>query len=454
MFEAFGTTAPVVEASYTGMVVAGQKAAKERLAQYQAAYAGRYNIVLPTKIRNELADLGIKTNMSKPIVDALCAKLDLHSVTSPDATTQRVLDAQYQRNSMDEQSVDLHKEMAVNGDAYVLVWPEIGPDMRTTGNAVIRLLQAEDVDLRYDEGDLLRPSRCSRRWSVTLPDGTTRIRRDTITNATILREYADRSTGGKWAPYLEDGLDAIIGNMMGVIPIVHFRAESDPLDRPFGISQLEAAIPIVQDIQAIVKDCDVAAYYNSGRQIVVTGVNKDAFDHKNPEGLDRSAYSAHMWPSADVKEFAIPGDDMTGLRSWLQDRIKHLAIVTRTPLQYLEAGVQNTMSGIALQQLEQSLQDKVKEAQTIAGNAYRRMFTLAAQACNIENAQVTVTWEQPYEQDTTERDLAEYKAGLITAKEYHMRRGLSQEAAQQLADDIAAERAAESKALFGAGPTA
>jgi hypothetical protein len=140
---------------------------------------------------------------------------------------------------------------------------------------------------------------------------------------------------------------------------------------------------------------------------------------------------------------------MTGIRLWLQDRIKHLAIVTRTPLQYLEAGVSTTLSGVALQQLEGALADKVKEAQTLLGSSYRRMFGLAMQACGLQNAQVAVAWEQPYAQDTTAQDQGEFKLGLLTAKAYHMRRGMTEEAAQQLVDELAAEKDTQTEQLFG-----
>jgi len=435
--------------SYQSFVRVGQKAARERLPLYQAAYAGEYDIHLPEKIAFELQDLGIKTNLAKPVVDAMCAKLDLKSVTSTDAATQAKLDEEYALNYIDEESTAINKEWAVNGDAYVLVWPELDLNGQPTKHAKIRLLQTEDVELVYNEQDLLKAVYCTRMWNETQMNGKIMVRRDTITAIDIHREYSDETTDSQWADFSADGFAPIVGNPLGVIPIIHFKAERDARNRPFGISQLEAALPIIQDIQALVKDADIAAYYASGRQLVITGVNQTTFMQKHPEGLDRSAYGAHMWADTNAKEWAIEGDQMTGIRLWLQDRIKHLAIVTRTPLQYLEAGVSTTLSGVALQQLEGALADKVKEAQTLLGSSYRRMFGLAMQACGLQNAQVAVAWEQPYAQDTTAQDQGEFKLGLLTAKAYHMRRGMTEEAAQQLVDELAAEKDTQTEQLFG-----
>jgi hypothetical protein len=444
-----GIIAREVDSSYQSYVKVGQKAARERLHTYQAAYAGEYDITLPEKIAFELKDLGIKTNLAKPVVDAMCAKLDLKSVTSTDEATQALLDEEYARNIVDEESTAIHKEAAVNGDAYVLVWPEYGPDGQPTKHSVIRLLQTEDIDLTYDERDLLKAVECKRMWNETLADGKTRVRKDTITAEFIYREYSDEGTNSEWRDYVEDGLPPLVPNPLHTIPVVHFKAERDARNRPFGISQLEAGLPIIADINALVKDAMIKAYYASGRQLVVSGVNSEAFLKKNPAGLDRSAFAAHMWGDPAVKEFAIPGDDMTGLLALLQARIKHLAIVTRTPLQYLEAGVQTALSGIALQQLEGALSDKVKEAQTLLGSSYRRMFSLAMLACGQPNADIAIGWEQPYAQDTTLQDQEEYKLGLVTAKEYHMRRGMTEEAAQALVDDIEKEKDAQTEQLFG-----
>jgi hypothetical protein len=445
----YGVIAKQVASSYQAFVKAGQKAARDRLRLYQQAYAGEFDIHLPEKIAYELADLGIRTNMAKPVVDAMCAKLNLNIVSSSNEQIASILASEYTRNMMDETSTALHKEAAVNGDAYMLVWPEYGTDGQPTKHTVIRLLQSEDVDLQYDEKDLLKPLRCTRIWNETKSDDSVIVRRDTIMADFIHREYSGKETDGEWIDFVMDGLPPIVMNPLGTIPVIHFKAECDARNRPFGLSQLEPALPIIADINALVKDSMIAAYYASGRQLVVTGVNSEQFLKKTPEGLDRSAFGAHMWADPNTKEFSIPGDDMTGLLALMQVRIKHLAIVTRTPLQYLEAGVQERMSGVALQELELSLSDKVDEAQTLLGSSYHRVFTLVAQICGYSDADVVVEWTQPFAQDTTKNDQEEFKLGLLTAKAYHLRRGLSEEAAQGLVDDLAEEKDKQVEQLFG-----
>lgn len=444
-----GAIARQVVESYTTFVKAGQKAARERLHLYQRAYAGEYAIHLPEKIAYELQDMGIVTNFAKPVVDSMCAKLNISLIASADPAVNQVLSGEYKRNAMNEMTTAIHKEAAVNGDAYVQVWPELDENRQPTKHATIRLLQSENVDLQYDERDLLKPVKCTKIWNETQPDDSVIVRRDTIMNTLIHREYSGKETDGDWAEYTADGLPPIVQNPLGVIPIIHFKMECDVRNRPFGISQLEPAITVVDDINVLVKEAMIAAYYSAGRQLVVTGVNQKQFLKDTPEGLDRSAFGSHMWSDPNVKEFSIPGDDCSGILSVLQARIKHLAIVTRTPLQYLEAGVQETMSGVALQELERALLDKVDEAQTLLGSSYERVFALVAQIAGYPNADINITWERPFAENTVASDQEEFKLGLLTAKAYHMRRGMSEEAADALVADLAEEKNAQMENIFG-----
>lgn len=441
----------LVPDSYTSMLIQGRKAAVDRLAVYQNWHAGIYRLTFPAKIAVEVADLGIKTNLCKPIIDALCTKLNIKSVTT-DEKRQDVLDTEYKYNQMQLQTTSIIHETAVCGDAYGLVWPEYGKGHVRGRHAFVRLLRSEDVDLQYDEEDLLRPTRCVRKWNKTGLDGKLMIRRDTMTPESILREFSSgRDEGGIWLPFTADGLDAEVKNDMREVPVVHFRIEEDLRNRPFGLSQLENAIPICMDINVLVKDVMLRAYYNGGMQRVITGANKKAYEAASPEGLDMSPWSVHWFDNPAATETTLKGDDLSSLSALIDKRVKHLAITTRTPLQYLEAGAQFA-SGVALEKLDEQLKDKVDEAQTMMGASFQRLFALMTRAADEStiDPDITVEWERPYAVDTSSQDMDEYKAGLITAKKYHMRRGMDEKQAQLLVDELAKEQTTRTMSLFGA----
>jgi hypothetical protein len=312
-------------------------------------------------------------------------------------------------------------------------------------------LRSEDVDLIYDEEDLLRPVRCVRTWTKTQPGGKLIVRRDTLTPETVLREYSARGdVDGQWLPYTLDGLDGVVKNDLGEVPVVHFRIEEDLRNRPFGLSQLEAAIPICMDINVLVKDAMVRAYYNAGMQRVVTGISQTEYDLANPKGMDLSPWAVHCYGNPEAKEYTLKGDDIKGICDLIDKRVKHLAITTCTPLQYLEAGAQ-VVSGVALDKLDEQLKDRVDEAQTMMVAGYQRLFQLMLKAANpaVTDENVTVEWERPYAVDTSTQDMDEYKAKLITAKRYHMRRGMTEEQADAIVAELEKEDTTRIMGMFG-----
>lgn len=167
--------------------------------------------------------------------------------------------------------------------------------------------------------------------------------------------------------------------------------------------------------------------------------------------MDLSPWAVHCYPNPEAKEYTLKGDDLKGISDLIDKRVKHLAITTRTPLQYLEAGTQ-VVSGVALDKLDEQLKDRVDEAQTMMGAGYQRLFQLMLKAAtgSTITEDVTVEWERPYAVDTSSQDMDEYKAGLITAKQYHMRRGMDEKQAKVLVDELAKEQTTRTMNLFGA----
>jgi hypothetical protein len=414
-----------VAKSYTAVIKAGMKASRERILEYQKWYAGQYDVKLPAKLVLELQDLGLKSNFAVPVVDAMCGKLNLKSISSLDPVTQKFLDAEYRHNEIDQQSTAIATEIAICGDAYGLVWPEYDDlNAQPTGHAQIRLLQTEDVALKYSERDLLKPVECVRTWIETDGAGEPLVRRDTLTDFEVYREFASKGTLDMWEEYTGDGLPALILNPMRVIPIVHFRMKFDPNNRPFGVSQLEAAIAPMKDINGLIKDGMMRAYYNSGQQTVITGVDWIQFLKNNPAGLDRSPTATHVWQSSGAKEYTLQGDQLTPFIEMKNNRIADLATSTSTPMHYLDPKSQ-VLSGVALQEIDIAMKDKVEVAETLMGNAYIHMFWLAARAVGKTIKDVAITWEKPFRADTTQNDILTVKADLMSRESFLAKQGMT-----------------------------
>jgi hypothetical protein len=412
-----------VATSYAAMVLQGVKAAKARIHEYQDWYAGNQVIKMPDKLAHELQDLGLKSNFAVPVVDVMCGKLDLKSISTPVAALQGVLEEEYERNELEQQSTAIHTETAICGDGYVLVWPEYDMFLMPNGHSMIRLLQTEDVDLTYDPRDLLHPVQAVRIWVETYEDKIVH-RRDTLTPFTVFREITSSDSEAGWLPYTGDGLPATVPNPLGEVPIIHFRMKFDALNMPFGVSQLEAAIAPMKDINGLIKMSMERAHYNAGQQTVITGVDWDMFLKKFPKGLDRSADSAHVWQNSAAKEFAIPGDPLTPFIELKNNRIADLATATATPMHYLDPKSQ-TLSGIALQEIDIAMQNKVTMAQTLMSNAYRQVFVLVARIRGATLAPITVLWEEPYKAESAAADALLVKGNLMSRETFLRNRGLS-----------------------------
>ena len=418
-----GVLQNAVATSYAAMILQGVKAAKDRIHEYQDWYAGTQVIKIPEKMAHELQDLGLKSNFAVSIVDVMCGKLDLKAVSTPLASLQAIIEDEYERNELEQQSTAIHAEAAICGDAYVLVWPEYDMFGMPTGHSLVRLLQTEDVDLTYDPKDLLHPIQAVRVWVEPSEDKIVH-RRDIMTRFTVMREISDSAADSEWMPFTGDGLPAEVPNPLGEVPIIHFRMKFDPLNKPFGTSQLEAAIAPMKDINGLILMGMERAKYNAGQQTVITGVDWDLFLKKFPAGLDRSPDSAHVWQNSAAKEFAIPGDMLTPFIELKNNRIADLATATATPMHYLDPKSQ-TLSGVALQEIDIAMQNKVTMAQTLMSNAYRQVFVLVAKIRGATLAPITVLWEEPYKAESAAADALLVKDKLMARETFLRNRGLS-----------------------------
>ena len=118
-------------------------------------------------------------------------------------------------------------------------------------------------------------------------------------------------------------------------------------------------------------------------------------------------------------------------------------------MHYLDPKSQ-VLSGIALQEIDIAMQNKVEKAQTLMGDAYQEVFELAAKACGVIARDITVNWKQPFRQDTTQNDILEVKAKLMSRRKFLEKQGMTPteiDAEIKLIDEEASKMAAATPAL-------
>jgi hypothetical protein len=439
MFE----TVDVIEQSFSRSEALAVQRGKSRIALYENAYEGVYRVYLPLKIQAELAGrLGIRTNLCAAVVDAMVAKLDLKSYAGGTDADQAILTEEYEYNQLELQSTEIHRMTGIDGDGFMVVWPEYNELGKKTGHAFVRVLASQDIDMTYSPADKLKPIRCVHQWIEEelgkMYVGKPVVRRDTMTAKNIHREYSVSGEGDKWIDWTFDGLEGIVTNDLGVIPVVHFRNKIGL--SAFGTSELENALPIQNDINRLVQDAMIRSYFNGGQQLAVFGIDADEFIKKNPDGLSREVWGAWMFDNEKASLTMIQPQDMADMWNSVDKRIDHLCRATATPVSYLDPKA--APSGVAMQEMSGPLIDKVYEAQTTLGSAWARVFSLILKVRTNNLTPVHVEWEEPFVQSNIDTDLKLYAAGAISQAELLRRQGMN----QTQIDSIIAERQAEQQA--------
>jgi hypothetical protein len=433
-------TVDVIEQSFGRSEALAIQRGKSRIALYENAYEGVYRVYLPLKIQKELAGrLGIKTNLCAAVVDAMVAKLDLKSYAGGTDADQAILTEEYEYNQLELQSTEIHRMTGIDGDGYMVVWPEYDELGKKTEHSFVRVWASQDTDLTYSPSDKLKPIRCVHQWIEEelgkMYVGKTVVRRDTLTATTIHREYSVSGEGDVWHGWTFDGLEATVKNDLGVIPVVHFRNKIGL--SAFGTSELENALPIQNDINRLVQDAMIRSYYNGGQQLAFFGLSSAEVLAQDPNGLNREAWEAWMFDNENASLTVIPPQIMADMWNSVDKRIDHLARVTATPMSYLDPKA--APSGVAMQEMSGPLIDKVYEAQTTLGSAWARVFSLILLVRTKKLTPVHVEWEDPFVQSNVDTDLKLYAAGAISQAELLRRQGMN----QTQIDTIIAERQTE-----------
>jgi hypothetical protein len=333
-------------------------------------------------------------------------------------------------NGMEHIEPHMIREMFTLGDAYAMVWPverdeEERPDELRAAGVEITYLSALGTRAVYHEGDPLRPLYVMRRWRTTVPEGR-------YWNAELW--YVDRVEAwvtdlgangldiNAWHPYAEDSdgfpVPAVEGQTwpvahdFGEIPIKHAR-NGLPYGRPEHIDaygpQDAITKTVITQVYTIeehgwperLRLMDDAQVLDAAREAVSWGEPGDAPD-ATMDGIASAEVTAlRRGAGTETKYFGTksvqvvqppdPGRLIEPIEQW----IRMMATVTKTPLYEFDQRTGQQLSGVAYERADRPLKAKEKDRKRYLLGFFREVYGLALAMVGVEPGTLMINWSLP-----------------------------------------------------------
>lgn len=403
------------------------RSAAGRYAKPDRYYRGAHDLAYATeKFENAFGSLfrEFALNLCPAVCDAVRDKLRITGFSyanggsgrSAEETyhAQTFIESIWHRNRMPQRAGEVHREALVNGDSYIIVWPD------ENGNATLHPNRAAQLSVVYDEdlpGQILRAAKYWRtankytRMNLFYPDRieryvTAKAGESSLPDAREfipLRNELLSSPEDRKRSSTED-MSSEITNPFGVVPVFHFANNSDV--GAFGRSELESAIPVQDGLNKSVLDMLVAMEYSAYRQRWAAGIEIEYDNEGNPVAPFKAGID-HLWltanPDARFGDFGTADLDQF-LKVKDSFRID-MASVTGTPMYYLLPHTRGFPSGEAMQRAESRFVAKVRDRQMVFGQAWAEVMQFALEIEGHGKVNLETHWEDP--SSTTERERIE-----------------------------------------------
>jgi hypothetical protein len=318
-----------------------------------------------------------RTNFAELVVEAVRERMrpvGFRTGADGDDTGDKEAWRIWQANSLDADSMLVHRPGLVMGDAYAIVGPvdddtgapvitpedprevvtEHDPVRKRKTTAALKVFY--DADAGYDRGYLY------------LPGEIHRLRRTRSARSVFTW------TARAWEWDYEDGEP--VATLDGVVPVVRFANRANILGQPTG--EFEAHCSILDRINYTVLNRVEIATLQAFRQRAVKGLPatdeagveidyRDVF-RSDPGALWQLPETAEMWESGEV--------NLDPIRNAVRDDIQDLAAVTRTPLFYLTPEAANgSAEGASL--AREGLVFKTEDRLVEYGESWEQVMALA-----------------------------------------------------------------------------
>ncbi|MBK9163661.1 MAG: phage portal protein [Acidobacteria bacterium] len=356
-----------------------------RYARTERYYRGDHDLAFATeKFANTFGSLfrEFAMNLCPAVTDAVRDRLRVAGFAGE---AGELAESIWRRTRMPIRSGEVHREALVNGDAYVIVWPD------EAGRAAIYPQRAANCAVIYDEEHPGRVLRAAKHWRTA--DGRTRLN---LFYPDRIERYITAKAGEaalpearEFVPFMEAG--GRMANPFGAVPVFHFANNADIGAR--GRSELEAAIPVQDGLNKAVLDMLVAMEFSAYRQRWAAGIEIE-YDNEGNAVAPFKAGIDHLWvtenPNARFGDFETAGLDQF---IKVKDSFRiDVASVTGTPMYYLMPHTRGFPSGDALRRAESRLAAKVRDRQAAFGHTWAEAMAFALRIEG-RGAEVETRWE-------------------------------------------------------------
>lgn len=418
-------------------VVAGMEALDRATPEYREALAyatgtipERFASPVLTAILSNVDDYRFR--LAAVPIEVMADRVQVASVASErgDAITGRIEEIRA-ANHMELIEPHMIEEMFTLGDAYSMVWPverdeEDRPEELRTAGVEITYLSALGTRAMYHEGDPLRPEYVIRRWQTESPEGriwNAEVWYEDVVEAWVCDAGANGRDPVQWHPYAEDengipvpaieGQNWPVEHEFGQIPIKHAR-NALPYGRP---EHKEAYGPqdaitktVITQVYVIeetgwperLRLMDDQQVLDAAREAVSWGDPADAPD-ATEDGIPVAEVTAlrrgagtetKYYGTKDVKIVQPP--DARTLIDPIEQWIRLMATVTKTPLYEFDQRTGQQLSGVAYERAERPLRAKEKDRKRYLLGFFREVYGLALAMIGIsEPGVLVVNWSLP-----------------------------------------------------------
>lgn len=384
-------------------------ARREVYEEAQAYYDGDVPEVFATlRLRKAFRATGnrSKLNYCRPIVDAVNDRLAIGTISGDTPTATKRIQAIWSNNDLGIEAQEIHRTALVNGDAYVVVWPN------ADGDVDIALNSPRNMTLVYDPESPRTKLFAVKVWLAD--ENTTRMNVYGPHKITKWSTNSDMITEGTNWSHVET-----VENPYGEVPVFHFRTH-----RPFGRPEHYDAYDGQNSINTLVNNHLYTVDYQGAPQRYAlanagadAGSEVDDFSEGDTARENMKALRngpGEVWFMSGVAKMGqFDPADPAVFWTPIKDTIRSIASLTSTPLHYFEK-TGNIPSGNALRTAEAPLLKKVGDREDAFGYAWRDLFRFALKIEGI-NSDVIVYWQKRESLDEIERwdvALKKINAGL------------------------------------------
>lgn len=309
-------------------------------------------------------------------------------ITLPDTAIQPSIDELWRRNRLLVRANQVHLDSLIDGDAYVIVWP----NAKDQDFPTFYPNRATAVVIDYDAeqpGYIVRAAKCYEdaatyyRLTLYFRDRIEKyITRDKCPNG--LPERAD-----SFVRLEVEGEPWPIRNPYDKVPVFHFgnRVSIGEL----GVSELREAIPVQDALNKSVADMLVAGEFYGVPQRWVTGLEDETVIREAERRFKLVAGGLWGTSDKDAKFGEFQAADISKFVEVSETFRKEIARVSRTPLHYFS--LEGSMpSGESLRVSESPLIRKVKDRQETWGAVWSDAFRFALQIAGKGDHEPEAKW--------------------------------------------------------------